>query len=181
MTTSSCRIARGFSLVLVLLAVLVITVIATAAIRVSRSDRMAAEVRATAGLARQTAEAGLAHFGGNVQPTLLQDQRVAVEEEFADPLSGAPLAGPIELPAPPGYAASYTVWGGANAGFGNQVIVEGQISPAGEPGRVIARSRVSAIFAMTSGDEGYTGTIGWTPRSTGVLTPGGAAPGYSGL
>lgn len=172
---------RGFSLVLVMLAVLVITVIATAAMRVSRSDRMAAEVRATAGLARQAAEAGLAHFGGNVQPTLLVDQRVAAEEDFADPLAGAPLDGPIDLPAPPGFVASYVVWGGANAGFGNQVIVEGRVAKADAPNLPIARSRVSAIFAMTSGDEGYTGTIGWTPRSTGVLTPGGTAPGYSGL
>ncbi|AKU91709.1 hypothetical protein [Vulgatibacter incomptus] len=180
-STSTSRRAdeRGFTLLLVLLALVVVTIVGTTTLYVASSDRLAAEARERSALARAAAETGLSHLLVGFQPSLVLDQRAASGgTEFSDPLSGAPFTEtPREVPAPPGLRAEYVAWGGAPAAGGAQVIVEGRIL-SGE--RIVARSRLSAVVVMT-GDTGGYGDIGSTAGNTGVETTGGTSTGYSGI
>lgn len=187
------RSEGGFSLVLVMVAIVVITLVGTTVVYTSGADVAAASARQTAALARQVAEAGLNHYGLLVQPSLVPTQIVVPgggaggaggggEAGFfyEDLLEGVAPFFEQDLPsAPPGYAASYAVWGGPAIDDGVQIILEGRLHPANDRERIIARSRISTVVVMTSGSDGYSGTMGWTPRNTGVLG-GGWGEGYAG-
>lgn len=188
-----CEGDRGFSLLLVLISLVVMAVVGTAVLYVSGADHLSARARERAALARQVAEAGLNHFAVLVQPSLVLNQLAGAgagagggggsgptSGEFVDILeSEAPMVPPTKLrSAPPGFEATYVVWGGAPIDDGAQVIIEGRLHPIDEPEKVVARARISTVVVMTSGSDGYSGTIGWTPRNTGVLG-GGEGEGYA--
>lgn len=177
---------RGFSLILVMIAIVVITLVGTTVVYTSGADLLSAGARQRASLARQVAEAGLNHYALLVQPSLLPPANLvgnAPEEGFVyeDVLANVPPIHTQTLPsAPPGYSATYVVWPGAKIDDGAQIIIEGRLHPANDPGgQVLARSRISTVIVMTSGSDGYSGTVGWTPRNTGVLG-GGDGEGYAG-
>lgn len=180
----------GFSLVLVMIAVIVITLVGTTVVYTSGADVLSASARQHAALARQVAEAGLNHYGLLVQPSVIPSQipqglggggGAGAGFSYDDVLDGITPFFEQDLPsAPPGFSASYVVWGGAPIDDGVQIILEGRLHPADDPGgRVVARSRISTVIVMTSGSDGYSGTVGWTPRNTGVLG-GGSGEGYAG-
>lgn len=175
---------RGFSLLLVLLAIVVVTIVGISTLYVASKDGVAAEARERAGLARVAAETGMRHLMRGFQPTLVDDQRDLGEDgggasgAYADVLAGAaPMVGPVPIPAPPGLTASYVAWGGASTLGGTQVIVEGRIH-AGD--RIVARSRISGFITMVTGSNRY-GQYGATSGNTGEEDFGGVAPSYGGL
>lgn len=184
---------RGFSLILVLIALVVITLVGTTAVFVSGSDLTAAQAKQRASLARQVAEAGLNHYSAIVQPGWIPNQLPAggiptggEDDEapegftYVDPLDGLTPFYQHTLPtAPPGFVASYAVWGGSHIDDGAQIIIEGRLAPESDPTRIVGRARISTVVVMTSGSDGYSGTIGWTPRNTGVIG-GGEGEGYAG-
>lgn len=184
----------GFSLLLVLLAVVIITLVGTTAVYTSGSDLMAAQAKQRSALARQVAEAGLNHYAAIVQPSWIPNQLptttvVAPGEEgeeaptgftYTDVLDGlTPFHEQVLPSAPPGFIASYAVWGGAPIDDGAQIIIEGRLAREDAPDRIVGRARISTVVVMTSGSDGYSGTIGWTPRNTGVIG-GGEGEGYAG-
>lgn len=188
---------RGFSLILVLIALVVITLVGTTAVYVSGSDLTAAQAKQRASLARQVAEAGLNHYAAIVQPSWLpnqlpspvitpgpsegeEEEEVPPEFTYLDPLKGlTPFHQQLLPTSPPGFIASYAVWGGAPIDDGAQIIIEGRLAHEDDPTRIVGRARISTVIVMTSGADGYSGTIGWTPRNTGVIG-GGEAEGYAG-
>lgn len=188
---------RGFSIILVLVSILVMTIVGTSLLFNAGSDHAAALSRERAAVARQVAEVGLTTYALEVQPSFIAPQVVLGatgggegeegDEEappkttgYSDILEGiAPLIPEREVPGPPGLKATYVVWAIAQVDVGVQLVVEGRIAESSFPTKVVARSRVSATITMASEDEGYSGTIGWTPRNTGVI--GGGGQGYVGL
>lgn len=186
------RDERGFSLIMVMISIVVITLVGTTVVYTSGADVLSANARQRAALARQVAEAGLNHYALLVQPSVISNQLPVPtggggeEEEtsegfvYDDLLEGITPLFEQTLPAsPPGYVASYVVWGGAAIDDGVQIILEGRLAPEDDSDRIIARSRISTVVVMTSGSDGYSGTIGWTPRNTGVIG-GGQGEGYAG-
>lgn len=184
---------EGFTLILVMIAVVIITLVGTTVVYTSGADHLAARGRQHGALARQVAEAGLNHYALLVQPSLIPSQIPSVGGaggsggggaggafSYDDILEGVTPHHEQDLPsAPHGFTASYAVWGGAAIDDGVQVILEGRLHPLDDPERIVARSRISTVIVMTSGSDGYSGTIGWTPRNTGVLG-GGSGEGYAG-
>lgn len=180
---------EGFALILVMVAVVIITLVGITVIYTSGADQLSASARQRSALARQVAEAGLNHYGLLVQPSLVPNQlesvlggggEVGEDFSYEDILEGLTPMDVQMLPsAPHGYRASYAVWGGALIDDGVQIILEGRLHPADDMSRIVARSRISTVIVMTSGSDGYSGTVGWTPRNTGVLG-GGAGEGYAG-
>jgi len=176
---------RGFSLILVMIAIVVITLVGTTAVYTSGADLLSAGARQRAALARQVAEAGLNHYALLVQPSLINPVVIAGQPPgqgfaYQDVLETMPPLFTQVLPnAPHGYSASYVVWAGARIDDGVQLILEGRLHPVNDFNRILARSRISTIVVMASVNSGYSGTVGWTPRNTGVLG-GGYGEGYAG-
>lgn len=190
---------RGFSIILVLVSILVLTIVGTSLLFNAGSDHAAALARERSAVARQVAEVGLTTYALEVQPSFITPQVVlgatagggggdGEDEEagagkttgYSDILEGiTPLIPEREVPGPPGLKATYVVWAISQVDVGVQLVVEGRIAETSAPTKVVARSRVSATITMASEDEGYSGTIGWTPRNTGVI--GGGGQGYVGL
>lgn len=180
---------KGFALILVMVAVVIITLVGTTVMYTAGADQLSSRARQHAALARQVAEAGLNHYGLIVQPSLVPNQLSTLvggggEEggnfTYSDVLEGLSPHFVQQLPsAPHGFSASYVVWGGQMIDNGVQILLEGRLHPEGDFSQVIARSRISTVIVMTSGSDGYSGTVGWTPRNTGVLG-GGSGEGYAG-
>src|SRR5690606_10999785 len=177
---------RGFSLILVMIAIVVITLVGTSVVYTSGADLLSAGARQRSALARQVAEAGLNHYALLGQPSLIAPVAIVGQPpgqgqfNYQDVLEGmAPIHTEVLPNAPPGHSASYVVWAGAQIDDGVQIILEGRLHPAGDTNRILARSRISTVIVMTSGTSGYSGTVGWTPRNTGVLG-GGLGEGYAG-
>lgn len=176
---------RGYTIVLVLVAITIMTIVGTSLLFQTDSEQKAAAARERAAIARQVAEAGLTSYALEVQPRFVPTVTLPEMDEdetgYRDHLEGiAPLFAPREVPAPPGFRATYVVWAISHVDMGVQLVVEGRLAPDHAPNNIVGRARVSATITMATEEEGYSGTIGWTPRNTGVIG-GGAGHGFVGL
>ena len=154
---------RGFSLLIVLLAVGVIAVLRTTAVVLAAADAGAAGARATRAAALAAAEAGLAVYTGNFSPSvdcalpagtvLVQGDAPAIETNGEE---GADL-----LP-------SFTVTVGSvqTSAESCNVLSRGILADAS--GHVIGEALLNGTVRIESKESGYGGQKDSGPRATGT-------------
>lgn len=152
------RNERGFSLMIVLLCIIVMTVIGLMTVTIGSSDVGAAGAREKRSQALIAAETGfyLMTYSRNAA-TIATTIEAAAAQEQIDLLEVDTDGDTV-----PDMQTAYSVTRNGGVFF-----VEGRLID--EDGRIISRARLGGRLRSFSGKNGYEGQEGLNPRSTGIL------------
>ena len=166
---------RGFSLLIVLMAILVMAVAGAAAVSLGGSDAVAATGRTYRSQAIVAAETGLGVFS-----------RTAIIDNINDDRTNAAAGqfGPAGNPAPTYYQLvdsdgdgaadlryGYRVWGGGNAPLAQSrhVFAEGRVEELAAPNRVLGIAWLGTVLRQCGDPEGLQGMDGGGPAGAGAI------------
>lgn len=152
---------RGFSILAVLFAVVILALVGSTAYLYGTIDSTSAESTALRSQALAAAETGMALFSVAADPTTIPDE---TEDE-------ASLV-PVDLPthsASTNDSTQYLIMGAGNSGGVGHVIVEGRVLRGG---RIVSRARLGGTLMMEQRDDPYEGTAGHGPTGANVQRGG---------
>jgi len=149
--------ARGFTILAVLFAIVILALIGTTAYLFGTTDGGSAQANALRAQALAAAEAGMTLFSATADPTAIPDETDLDSDSLV----------PVELPnmGATGTRTEYVIVGAGNTGTIGQVIVEGRVLQGNS---VLSRARLTGVLMMEQHDDPYEATAGVGPTGANV-------------